>query len=85
MEEYKIVEVAKVLQEWNPLGDRAEKIKDLDGYRVEAIDIISTVNLFEGDKKYNKAVKQVLVQAFNLSVSGKDFDQAAMKIKLILS
>jgi hypothetical protein len=32
--------VAKLLAEWNPLGDAAKKITDLDGYRVEAADIV---------------------------------------------
>ena len=40
MQDYEIEEVAKILNEWNPLGDDASKIKDLDGYRTEATDII---------------------------------------------
>jgi hypothetical protein len=35
-----IEEVAKVFLEWNPLGNDAQKVNDLDGYRTEAIDIV---------------------------------------------
>ena len=31
MEDFEISEVAKVLSEWNPLGDDAERVNDLDG------------------------------------------------------
>jgi hypothetical protein len=44
IEDYEIEEVAKILTEWNPLGDDAKKIKDLNGYRTEAIDIIFNLN-----------------------------------------
>jgi len=43
MHEEQITEVAKVLEEWNPLGDAANTVDGLDGYRYEAIDIISTI------------------------------------------
>jgi hypothetical protein len=41
MEKWEIEEVARVLNEWNPLGEAAEKMKDLDSYGTEAIDIIA--------------------------------------------
>ena len=40
MEDYQISEVAKILNEWNPLGDEAEIVQDLDGYKTESIDIL---------------------------------------------
>ena len=40
MEEEQISKVAAVLAEWNPLGSKADSVSDLDGYRIEAIDII---------------------------------------------
>ena len=40
MDETQIIKVAEVLSEWNPLGNEARNIPDLDGYRTEAIDII---------------------------------------------
>jgi hypothetical protein len=32
--------VARVLAKWNPLGAAAQGVPDLDGYRIEATDII---------------------------------------------
>jgi len=37
MEDYKISEVTKILGEWNPLGDDAERVDDLDGYKTESV------------------------------------------------
>jgi hypothetical protein len=41
VEEEQISKVAAVLAEWNPLRSRAASVSDLDGYRIEAIDIIA--------------------------------------------
>ena len=49
MKDETIETVAKILEKWNPLGENANSIKDLDGYRVEAIDIISTLDLLYGN------------------------------------
>ena len=46
MNESDIKAVASSLNQWNPLGDNSVKIKDLDGYHTEAIDIISALSLF---------------------------------------
>jgi hypothetical protein len=40
MEDHEVSEVARVLSEWNPLGDDAERVEDLDGYKTESIDIL---------------------------------------------
>jgi len=31
--------IASILDEWNPVGERAASMSDLEGYRVEAEDI----------------------------------------------
>jgi hypothetical protein len=41
-----ISKVAAVLAEWNPLRSRADSVSDLDGYRIEAIDIIMALGVF---------------------------------------
>jgi len=51
MNEEQILNVAKVLEEWNPLGEAANTEEQLDGYRYEAIDIISTVQIVNGPGK----------------------------------
>ncbi|MFC1515556.1 DUF1871 family protein [Thermodesulfobacteriota bacterium] len=67
--EENILRVMNLLTAWNPIGDKADSIKDLDSYRTEAIDI-----LFNLDSDIQKAsaariVRDVLNQAFDLSLS----------------
>lgn len=84
MDEAHIRQVAQVLLEWNPLGVEARYIPDLDGYRTEAIDIIATFDEpFIGASKACR-VMNVLNQAFDLSLSESDCEEAARKIALIL-
>jgi len=40
MNEKHITAISNVLTQWNPLGESANSVSDLNGYRVEAIDII---------------------------------------------
>ncbi len=40
MEDYEVSEVAKILGKWNPRGDDAERVGDLDGYKTESIDML---------------------------------------------
>ena len=84
MDEIQITKVAKVLSEWNPLGNEARNIPDLDGYRIEAIDIIASFHLpFIGSSEESR-IMNVLNQAFELSLSEKDCAEPARKIALIL-
>ncbi len=53
MKEETIQEVSKILDEWNPLGEHASTIEDLNGYRTEAIDL--TVD----EKHLNDAVAKI--------------------------
>ena len=46
MQEEQISKVAAVLAEWNPFRSRADSVSDLDGYRIEAIDIIMALGVF---------------------------------------
>jgi hypothetical protein len=61
-----ILKVTNLLTAWNPLGDKAGSVKDLDNYRAEAIDILSNLDL-EGPKATPaRIVRDVLNQAFDL-------------------
>ena len=84
MDETQITKVAEVLSEWNPLGNEARNIRDLDGYRTEAIDIIATFHLASIGASEESRVMNVLNQAFELSLSEKDCAEPARKIALIL-
>jgi len=83
MDEKIITRVSKILEEWNPLGEKSTSIKDLDGYRTEAIDILSTSKIMFKDN-IEKAVKEVLEQAFDIKIDPQKAVEAATKIKLIL-
>ena len=85
MEDYEISEAAKVLSEWNPLGDDAERVKDLDGYKTEAIDILFELEMSGLSKaRVKKVVMQVLNQAFDLELTENECSDAANKIIRVL-
>ncbi len=66
MNEELIQSIAELLQEWNPLGGSASNAQDLEGYRYEAIDILSSISI----TKYSvrDSVANVLSEAFNLEL-----------------
>lgn len=84
MEEKIIDEVSGVLNSWNPLGEAANTIEDLAGYRYEAIDIISTINLMLGPSKVEKSIQQVLFQAFDIELDKDALSKASKDISAIL-
>ncbi|WP_417502153.1 hypothetical protein [Marinobacter sp.] len=69
MKEHLINSVAEILQEWNPLGESASSITNLEGYRYEAMDIISTVSIAK--KPVRAAVALVLLQAFKIELDSE--------------
>jgi hypothetical protein len=58
-----------LLTTWNPLGDKAKTIGDLDNYRTEAIDILFNLQLADPSANPARIVQNVLNQAFDLSLS----------------
>ena len=80
-----IQKVMDLLTEWNPLGDRADSVEDLDNYRSEAIDILFTLDL-EGFKSTPvRIVRDVLNQAFDLSLSLEECMDTGRKILTVVS
>lgn len=80
-----IQKTMQILTNWNPLGVRANLIKDLDNYRTEAIDI-----LFHIDSNFTSAdpsvvVRDVLNEAFDLSLSHDECSNVAHEIVKIKS
>jgi hypothetical protein len=84
LDEAQISKVAAVLAEWNPLGSRANSVSDLDGYRIEAIDIMMARRISGSSAALEETVSDVLNQAFDLSLKPRDCVAAAKKILLIL-
>ena len=67
--EENIQKVMNLLTAWNPLGDKTDSIKDLDSYRAEAIDILFNLDLHGPKTAPARIVRDVLNQAFDLSLS----------------
>jgi hypothetical protein len=70
--EEKIRKTMDLLTTWNPLGDKAKTIWDLDNYRTEAIDILFNLQLADPSANPARIVQKVLNQAFDLSLSLED-------------
>ena len=85
MNEELIIQVANVLEEWNPLGEAANTVEQLDGYRYEAIDIISAIRIVNGPDKIKESIEQVLTQAFNVDLNKIKLEEATKIIKDLLS
>ena len=82
MKEELINSVSTILSEWNPLGDRAETISYLEGYRYEAMDILSTIKIVKVAPE--KAVSDVLTQAFRITLDEAQLKHYSAKIERLL-
>ena len=85
MENYETEEVAKILTEWNPLGDDAKKIKDLNDYRTEAMDIISSLEIYKNRMSAENIIREVLNQAFDLYLTENECIAPTQKILNVLN
>ena len=85
MEDYEIEEVAKIRNKWNPLGDNAKKIKDLNDYRTEAIDIIFNLKINKNKASAENFVMEVLNQAFDLYITKNGCIGPTQKILNVLN
>ncbi len=81
-EDEKAIEIGRILTEWNPLGDAAETVKDLNNYETEAFDILGAMDLF-GDT-LEKAVAVVLGQAFHIELESSELGGCCEKIRAVL-
>jgi len=82
--EQQIIEIAKIIENWNPLGEAANSIDQLEGYRYEAMDILSTIDLVYGKENIKDAIEIVLTQAFNIELDQTKLMDATTKVKNIL-
>ncbi len=87
MNKKQIVEITRILTDWNPLGIESEKILDETGYETEATDILFHINseLFfkkseDKEKRISLIVNRVLNEAFNLNLTGNDCKKPAHEI-----
>jgi len=82
IEDELIQKVMKILTDWNPLGSRASTISDLDNYRTEAIDILCHFDLNKANTEI--IVREVINQAFDLSLSARDCASVGRKIQELI-
>ena len=82
MKDYQIEKVARILNKWNPLGDDAKRVSDLDGYRTEASDIIFHLEISKANVR--DIVQQILNQAFDLSLTKEECSEPANEIMKVL-
>jgi hypothetical protein len=83
VEEELIQKVMMILSAWNPLGSRAGTISDLDNYRTEAIDILCHFDLNKTNAPL--IVREVINEAFDLSLSKADCASAGRKIQELIN
>ncbi len=79
-----IESIMEILTKWNPLGDGAEAVTDLDNYRTEATDILAEIDMSLWNESAQTIVKEVLNQAFGLSLTRAECKQPAREIQKIL-
>ena len=84
MSNEQITKVAKIIEEWNPLGEKANEIKDLEGYRYEAMDIISSSKILSKRQSIKESIEKVLTQAFKIELNEIKLSEAAKQIEIIL-
>ena len=86
MEDYEVSEVAKILNEWNPLGDDAERGDDLDGYKTESADILFELEMSGmSNARVMEVLMQVLSEAFDIELTENECSDAANRIIGVLS
>lgn len=79
--EEEIRKTMDLLTKWNPLGDKAKTIRDLDNYRTEAIDILFNLQLADPSANPARIVQKVLNQAFDLSLSLEECTDVGREIQ----
>lgn len=77
--EEQIRKTLDLLTTWNPLGDRAMTIGDLDNCRTEAIDILFHLRLAGPNANPARIVQDVMNQAFDLHSLSKSVRILAAK------
>ncbi len=82
-EDEKVIEISKILTEWNPLGDAAAAVNDLNYYQTEANDIMSVMELYGYSPK--KAVSEVLQEAFLIDLEEKELEHYSNRITVVLA
>jgi hypothetical protein len=79
-----IRKVKLLLTSWNPLGDQASQISDLNDYETEATDILFHINKQHSIDQITNLTITVLEQAFGLDIPEAEAKPYANQINKIL-
>ena len=85
MDDEQIENVKQIMIEWNPLGDQASKIKDLDNYQIETEDILFHIDKKSSIDRINKIMTEVISEAFGVYYDLNNTRKYAERIKKILN
>ena len=85
MDEKQIVKVKQMLMDWNPLGERASEIKDLDNYQTEAVDILFCIDKKSSTDNINKRMVGIISEAFDVHLDLKKTKKYAEIIRSIIN
>ena len=80
-----ILKVMQLLITWNPLGSKANDMMDLNDYRTEAIDILFNLSLRGSNASYARVVRDVLNEAYDLTLSLEDCVDMGREISQLTS
>lgn len=87
LDESEIRAVQQILTAWNPLGDQAAQISDLNDYRTEAMDILNYMG-FRGiifrRERTATLVQDILEGAFKIHLRSSDCEDAGRRIDAIV-
>lgn len=84
MDEKLIEKIKLILTDWNPLGEQASQIPDLENYEIEAIDILFYLDKKSSINYINKIMVEVLNQAYGLDLKLEETKKYAEKIREII-
>jgi len=80
-----IEKLKNILSEWNPLGDMASQISDLENYETEATDILFHINKKYSIEQISKMIKTVLSQAFGINVDNEKSLEIASQVHSMIN
>lgn len=84
MDEEHIEKIKQILTDWNPLGERAKQVPDLDNYETEAIDILFYIDKKSSSNYINKIMVEITTEAFGVDLNLKETIKYAHRIREII-
>ena len=84
MDEEHIEKIKQILTDWNPLGEKAKQVPDLDNYETEAIDILFYIDKKSSSNYINKIMVEIITEAFNVDLDLKETKKYADRIREII-